>query len=327
MLNGFLVKMDPVRAIQMKTMVKSFMDNPIWGNGLGSYYSEFFQNKAWALQSGGYGGVDVPGNFYLMILAAIGLAGILVLMLGAGVCTRMIYEAVKPSRGPKASLDESAINAFALGVFCSLGVSFLIGTHIFFLSVSYVFGLALAWGIHLFFRSQKHRASDKLFIWGVFGVCGLLSLGILSNLTSIPRPPSFAWEARNQPQVPVGLAVPIVPPGKGSWVKDDTGLLLSSGDIEIFVEKPPQYYPQTVSVEIFGLDGKPLMKLSQTIEKYLMPKPGKTLKFSLSEEIQSTCLRAISPQSFCSYKVSTHPKWQWLGEDVAVFIEERFTKL
>ena len=82
-------RVDPVRGVHMKAMIKAFSDHPVFGTGYGSFYMNFFEHRQWAQKGTGRSYADPPSSLYLMLLSEFGIAGVLLLLvkllfLGAG---------------------------------------------------------------------------------------------------------------------------------------------------------------------------------------------------------------------------------------------------
>ena len=324
-LNRVLVQMDPIRAVQIKTMVKSIMDHPVTGSGLGSFYARYYENLEWALQGGGFEGVDVPGSFYLMVMAALGLAGLILLVLGLAGWFVVAATVIRRPGPGKPGWSYGNVNAFIFGLATSLGVSLCIGVHILFQSVAFLFGLTVAWFVREIYRYHRERWPARLAM-GMAVMVPLLLLGAtIDPVLSPGRSPAFNWSLRHQPQVPLSLLVPIRAPHKGHWIADRAELLLFTEEVEVFVAKPTEYFPQTVNLEILGHDQEVLEEHRWTVASWEPPLPGKNLTYVIGEKTRKTCLERIGPERFCSFRVTTHPTWRKHGNNVAAFVRDIYT--
>lgn len=174
--NDLLNALDPVRATHWRTMFKAFVENPLFGKGFGTFYSSYWQYLSWATQFGGDVYVDPPASVYLLLFSEFGLAGILSVIIFLGFtwkAAQFVVENEKPS----------LFECCAIGIFLSACFSFLVGTHILFLSVSSLYFSSVCLFPPLEFRRR--------YVWLAGAVVLMLCGAIIRAYATAPRPPEF----------------------------------------------------------------------------------------------------------------------------------------
>jgi len=83
----------------MKVMLRAFIRHPWFGTGLGSFHANYYENLAWALSTGGDKYADPPASFFLMIASELGLAGVVVILVGCWLLARASRLMLKASLG------------------------------------------------------------------------------------------------------------------------------------------------------------------------------------------------------------------------------------
>ena len=302
--------LDHTRKIHWLTMVKTWIDNPIFGSGFGMFYSNFFQNLGWAKLWGGDAPPDVPTSFYLLLLSEAGIAGLL--MIGYWLTIQWLN--FKSLKNLLKNGSDTRLAALSLGLGISLTISFFVGTHIIFRSVSVTAALLIA----INSDSSKVRSLKTLRILG-FLIGGFLIAGIIKKVATAPPEPEFFWSINHVPQIPLGINVPIAPPYPGRWLQSGVELAVTKKDIEIFIERPVQLYPAKVKIKVKLKNGK-FFEESQTVDLINPLKPGSLMVFKIPEELIRCCLNVITPQDYCSMKISVSPEWIHNGKEVGYFM-------
>lgn len=311
-LNRMLTALDPVRSTHWRVMLKTFLENPVFGAGLGSFYANLQEHSHWASQFGGSIYLDPPASFYLMLISELGLLGILIVSAWIGaIYHRSIFLTAQAM---------SPVQSFYFGCFLSLACSFLIGIHFLFVSISSLIGLIVfaSFAPDLASLHLKSFTLPSRFIRYGFVGCAALSIGGAYFLA--PRPPAFRWLARGKPQVPLSVGVPIQAPGAGTWLESGAEVLLTSSRFRFFVELPSSSYPLHISIKVRDELGKELAHGSHQIENYALPKPGRFLSFRLPEHLLEKCFRQISLSNYCSVAVETNPSWHFGDAHLGFFV-------
>ncbi len=310
-INQLFANLDQTRKIQWLTMIKAWMDHPLLGSGFGTFYSNFFQNLAWAKQWGGDAQPDVPTSLYFMLLSEGGVVGVLMIFFWAG----LLYLSYQQVVNRKTSADRSS--SFVFGILISLSLSFLVGTHIIFRSISVLVAMAIAQSTvnpTAFTRTLMRIAGSLIAI--------LLTLGIITKVVTAPRPVEFFWTINNSPQVPVGYNVPIQTPYPGQWFHSDVDLVVTKEKIEIFVERAASLYPAKIEFNLFSLDDK-IYSETKTLPLVDPLKPGQLVTFALSRELSNFCLQDITAKHYCSMRINITPKWLYEGVEIGFFMNTK----
>jgi hypothetical protein len=305
---------DPIRFGHQYTMLLAFLDKPIFGNGLGSFYANYhrFFPKAQALGAGFY--VDPPSSVFLMLAADLGIAGVILFVLLLGLVVRQILFVARTGR------ELNPLTAISLGIATNLVVCSLIGIHLIFTSVSALAGVALAilaldyerGGMALKVAPAIKWLKRSAFVFPVVSVAVLWM--------TAPRAPEFRWRESGHPQAPLGLIVPIAAPAGGTWTSAGVDRIYSGDSVRLFVEMPPEKYPLTAKVRFFDQRGLLLEEVDQVIREYVLPAPGRELEFNPSSAIAQNCAADISPTHYCSYTIEVSPHWNWQGQRVAAAV-------
>lgn len=309
----FLNSLDPVRATHWRTMWKAFIEHPILGTGFGTFYSNYHRYLPWALQHGGVVFADPPSSMYLLLLSEFGLAGMLI-------CALFFRQIGSFLKNVMQSPSPDLFNCCALAILLSLSVSFFVGLHVIFASITSVFVTAIV-------LCPRHRSKNSRIQELLLGVIGLLlAAGSLKAFVQAPRPPAFNWAVRKMPQVPVTVDLPIAAPYPGKWFKSGTELFLAKEKNYFFMEMPPQYYPLHLAVTLYDKKAKPRAVAHYSISSYELPAPGRMLSFEVPISLKSECFHDISPDSFCSFRIDTKPVWKYEGFAAGFFLQERAYK-
>ncbi len=316
-LNQRLLSIDPVRALHMKTMLKAFIDHPWIGTGLGTFYSNYQGNLAWALQTGGVVFADPPASFYLMLLSELGIVGILlissffVIMMGS--CHRILVISDIQSRP---AILRHEWRCFATGCLIGISVSFFIGTHLLFLSISSILGVII---FGLCIKDDGALLPSRHISSAIWICVALLFITNSYLIYAAPRAPAFRWADRGKPQVPVSLIVPIDPHGRrGVWLSSGGELVYELRPIEVFLEMPPESYPLKLELELISGDGQVLETIVHEIGSYDKAKPWQIHTFDFNQK--NSCPQIPTAANFCSYRLRTHPVWRWQGQSVGAFV-------
>ena len=132
------------------------------------------------------------------------------------------------------SSTERRFNAFALGGWISLTISFFVGNQLVFYSISSVFGLIAAWIFYLAYENwpkNRKKWGAILFSIGCVGQCA----AALAITLQVPRAPGFYWTAENGPQIPATMAVPINAPADGRWVMAGAQYALLTAEVPTYM--------------------------------------------------------------------------------------------
>ena len=117
-LDRYLYAIDPIRGVNWKVMMIGISQHPIFGGGLGSFYSEFDQYATTAMSMGGWIFYDPPGMFYLQIFSEGGLPGLVLMALA-------VYWIFR---------NWNNIDILSRIAIVSVAISFLVGIHYLFFS-------------------------------------------------------------------------------------------------------------------------------------------------------------------------------------------------
>ena len=312
-------RIDPIRSVHMKVMLRTFAKHPWFGTGLGSFHSNYFEHLSWALSTGGSRYPDPPASLYLMIVSELGLVGVAIILTGLGMLTYVSIAMLKSAPDSSTSTKaQAAWNCAGIGVLVSLCISFVIGSHLLFLSAS----SALALGIFAVVLSKNMPKFRRSWAVATFFSCtALLLTHCLILFLSAPRVPQFRWAARGKAQVPLSLTVPISTQGfKGTWLSSGAEVLYDGRPVRIFVEMPPEYYPLTIAGTFVGPSGDELARKKFVVEEYDLHQPWRT--FDLSVAGGEACAELVGPEHFCSVRIETAPVWSWDRQMVGFFVME-----
>mgnify|MGYP001243879930 CR=1 FL=1 len=131
-------RVDPARGVHMNAMIKAFLEQPVFGTGYGSFYMNFFEHRQWAQKGVGRSYADPPSSLYLMLLSEFGIAGFLLIVLKLFVLANGLRKVAYSSATKTEKTHQTQLQSFSIGVLTSLAISFLIGLHLLFISVSAV---------------------------------------------------------------------------------------------------------------------------------------------------------------------------------------------
>ena len=306
---------DPVRGVHMKTMTKAFFENPVFGTGYGSFYMNYFEHRQWAEKLIGKSYADPPSSLYLMFVSEFGIAGFLLILLKLLTLANGWRRFVNSSPIISEKTNSTLIQSFSVGVLTSLAISFLIGLHLIFMSVSSVFLLSLFFVYEVDREGSKKKKSVNILIYSIVGFSMLLMLSATKQWWTVPPSAAFRWKERGKPQVPVDLKVPIKTPGQGTWLVSGAEVILSKPGHKLFVELPPEYYPLTVEYLITTHDRKFLHENKHVIYNYKLPSPGEVIEIDFD---YTSCLPATI-SNYCTIQVKTNPPWKWHGKNIGYY--------
>lgn len=315
---SFITELDPVRSVHWLVMIKTFFQEPIFGTGLGTFYSNYFEHLDWALGFGGRELADPPSSFYLMLMSELGLAGVI---LTAGFWAvlgnaAIMYMSCQTSQRSTPQIP----GTFCLGAAISLGISLSIGMHFLFSSIGSLAVLTL-WP--LVGKIYQEKVTIRRISYYLFSVLLLfLALSCMKAYINAPRPPAFRWEARGVPQVPISLNVPIaVPTSKGGvWLQSGAEIALYKPKFSFFVEMPSTQYPLDIHIRIMTARGVEIAHGSYRINEYSLPRPGKVLSFDIPPKFHSLCFDFIDEKQHCGAQIETKPEWRFNGAKVGFFV-------
>lgn len=315
-INRWLLSIDKVRSVHFRVMAKSFLEHPIFGTGLGSFHANFFEHIQWALSYGGYQFVDPPASMYLMLLSELGLAGVLLILGGAWFFGASLRTLFKPQRTQRTTF----VNHFSLGMLVSIAFSFLIGIHLIFTSFVVLLGLLFI-GLTDTFVARKPHWLGKRFTSVLSVIVLLLLTDVAYRWYTVPRAPSFRWKELGHPQHVRNMIVPIDVHGQdGSWLYSGSELIYDGNDLKFFIEMPPQYYPITVTVEVFDQFQQLAFIFTRKIETYTLPTPGDIFTAVFPSAVSVPCHKPIRPDFYCSFKIKTSPVWTYRTYKIGGFI-------
>ena len=308
-------RVDPVRGVHLKAMIKAFSHHPVFGTGYGSFYMNFFEHRQWAEKGIGRSHADPPASLYLMLLSEFGIAGLLLIVSKLFVLATGLRKVANSSTIINEKRNPTLLQSFSIGALTSLAISFLIGLHLLFLSVSAVFVLSLIFAVDVDSMGVNKKKSLNILIYSIAGFSILLTLSVAKQWWTAPPSPVFRWKERGKPQVPINLPVPIKTPGKGTWLVSGSEVILTKPNQKIFVELPPDYYPLTVQFLIRNHKRKVLNEKEHVIDKYKLTKPGEVIEIDFD---YSSCLPATI-SNYCSIQVKTIPVWIWHGKKIGYY--------
>ncbi len=314
-INQLAMRIDPVRAVHMKVMLRTFWEHPLFGTGLGSFYANYFEHLSWALRGGGIVYADPPASLYLMLISEAGILGLAIVCLSCYQLACMLR--LVSTDGTEAPGHADAFNwrCFGIGMLLSFACSSLIGVHLIFLSVTVLFSL----GVFATCAPSGPYAQKKMrgrFI--LYAGAALLAGRCVSLALAAPRVPEFRWVNRGKPQVPLSLSPPISTQGRsGVWLASGGEVLYAGKPIEVFVEMPPEYYPLHVHADLFDAGGQPVAEQHEIVDRYDAGRPGKS--FVLFSSSRPECLDA-RPDHYCSVRIKTNPTWHYEKQQVGAFI-------
>ena len=318
-LTDLCLRVDPIRTVHMRVMLRTISKHPWFGTGLGSFYSNFFENLSWAASTGGVKYADPPSSLYLMLTSELGLAGGIIIVTGAFLLTNAMLSMLRiPSDICQPAKSNALWHCAGLGILISLSISFMIGAHLMFLSVSSLLSMGIfAVAIHESRKTIKQRSILRCIL-----ICSTLLLTqCLILAISAPRVPEFRWRERGTPQTPLGLLLPISTHGlTGTWIASGGEVLYKGLPVTIYVEMPPEYYPLSVTSTFVGPTGVKLETKEFTLDHYDLNQPWKSINLYLAEP--NACSNNVGPNNFCSIRVETSPVWRWLGQKVGFYIRD-----
>jgi len=310
-------RIDPIRAVHMKVMLRAFIRHPWFGTGLGSFHVNYYEHLDWALATGGNKYADPPASFFLMIASELGLAGVVLIVVGCCLLVRAARLMLRASIGDGGlTKAQAAWQCAGVGILISLCCSFLIGAHLLFLSASSL----LALGLFAITYPRHDPSIKRRWAARVLFSCALLLLTHCVILfCTAPRVPQFRWSVRGQAQVPVSPSVPIGTQGfVGGWIPSGGEVLYVGLPVRIFVEMPPEFYPLKVTATFVDQSGSELAISDYVVEAYDPHQPWRT--FDLTTDRAAGCADSIGPEHFCSVRIVTKPVWSWDGQKMGFFL-------
>jgi len=299
----------------MKAMIKAFLEQPVFGTGYGSFYMNFFEHRQWAEKGIGKSYADPPSSLYLMLLSEFGVAGVLLILVKLLVLATGWKEVAFASSTKTKKPHQTQLQSFSIGVLTSLAISFLIGLHLLFMSVSAVYLLCLFFAFDEYGEGVNKKKPFNILTYSIAGFSILLTLSVVKQWQTAPPSPEFRWKERGNPQVPINLQVPIQTPGKGTWLVSGAEIILTQPDQKIFVVHPIEYYPLTVELLIRDHDRNILHEKKHVIVSYNHSKPGKIVEIGHD---YSSCLPATI-SNYCSIQVKTIPVWIWYNKKIGYY--------
>ena len=309
-------RVDPVRGVHMKAMIKALSHHPVLGTGYGSFYMNLSEHRHWAEKGIGRVHTDPPSSLYLMLLSEFGIAGFLLIGIKLFVLVTGWRKVANSSTIINEKRNPTLLQSFSIGVLTSLAISFLIGLHLLFVSVSSVYVLSLIFALDEDSMGVNKKKSMNIFIYSIAGFSILLTLSVAKQWWTAPPSPVFRWKERGEPQVPIHLPVPIkTPPFNGTWLVSGSEVILTKPNQKIFVELPAGYYPLTVQLLIRNPKRKVLHEKEHVIDKYKLTKPGEVIEIDFD---YSSCLPATIT-NYCSIQVKTIPAWKWNGKKLGYY--------
>jgi len=315
------MKIDPIRLVHVKVMLRSFVHHPLFGTGLGSFYENYFENLNWAISTGGAKYADPPASLYLMIASELGTAGLIFLAVSLGLLAKSVFSLIHKSTTTTTTTSREGIwHCAGVGLLISLGLSFLIGSPLLFLSVTTLLALGIfAIGLP---TSEAGNWLEKRWLANTLFLCaGILSISCLVLLSSAPRAPAFRWHERGVAQVPLSLSVPIHTRGlRGTWIASGGEVLYQGSPIRIFIEMPQEFYPLTIKARFIGQNAEELITKTFHVDSYDKAQPWRV--FVLAIDDPSICAIAVGPMHFCSIQIETEPVWRWSGQDIGFFLAD-----
>ncbi len=312
--NDAVVGFDVVRSVHVKVMLRAFVEHPWFGTGFGSFYANFWYYLGWALLSGGSVYADVPGSMYPMLLSELGVAGGLMIAAGLIWVAARLVRLTRPADGDGPDLW----TAFAAGASVSLAVSFLVGIHIIFWSVP-----ALA--IPIAIGGASESAPARRWFAPVWGAALLvIAIACAQLWATAPRAPEFRWKERGTPQIPVSLVVPVWPAGlEGIWASSGAEFLFEGKPLWFHIERPAEFYPMTFTIQVFDRGGRPVATYEEVFEAPTGADPGRLIQVSFDNDVNSLCATDITPDDYCSFRITTTPEWTLDKQPVAVLYVTR----
>lgn len=199
----------------------------------------------------------------------------------------------------------------------------------------------------LLFLTERHRQKVFNVLFYILFCLSIYLIIICLFLAYQAKPiPSFQWEARGTPQIPVtvgelprtkesvnnkrlylsALLSPqpylFQPEGasEGRWLKEKTEILLKTKEVRIYIGPQSRHFPVNIDVIFYSKGG------IFNIKKYNAKEAGWVyLSLPDSQEFNS-CLENISENSFCYYYIAVTPSWKpnFLNS-IGFFIEDIYT--
>jgi len=313
-LNQALYTLDRARVTHLKVMGRAFVEQPWLGTGFGMFYGNYFQHLDWALSTFGTVLDDPPASMYLMLLSELGVAG--VLMVAAG----LIWVAGRLVRLSNAADDgrPDVWTAFAVGASVSVAVSFLVGIYVIFWSVP-----ALA--IPIAIGGATETVRGRRWFAAVWGAALLVvAISCVKLWATAPRAPEFRWKERGTPQIPVSLVVPIWPAGlEGIWASSGAEFLFGGKPLWFHIERPTEFYPMTFTIQVFDRGGRQVASNEQVFEAPTGTDPGRLIQVPFDDDVNSLCAANITPEDYCTFRITTTPEWPLDKQPVAVLYVTR----
>jgi len=313
-LNDALLEWDPTRTLHLKMMGLAFLDHPWSGSGFGMFYANIFEYRDRALATGGAFLSDPPSSFYLVPPSELGLAGVLMIVAGLAWLGVRVVRLTKVTDANRPDLW----TAFAVGASVSVAVSFLVGIHVIFWSVP-----ALAIPIAIGGATETGRG--RRWFAAVWGAALLVvAISCVKLWATAPRAPEFRWKERGTPQIPVSLVVPIWPAGlEGIWASSGAEFLFEGKPLWFHIERPAEFYPMTFTIQVFDRGGRPVASNEQVFEAPTGTDPGRLIQVPFDDDVNSLCATNITPEDYCTFRITTTPEWTLDKQPVAVLYVTR----
>ncbi|MBM3751986.1 MAG: hypothetical protein FJW21_12530 [Acidimicrobiia bacterium] len=309
-----LLALDPIRLAHQKVMLRALWEHPWLGTGFGWFYANLHEFGPWAVASGGAFFSDVPTSMYLMLASELGAAGILAVVAGLGWLATRCVRLTRATAGE----ETDVWTAFAVGASVSLAVSFLVGIHLIFWSVP-----ALAIPIAIGGATETVRGRRWFAaVWGTALV--VIAISCVKLWATAPRAPEFRWKERGTPQIPVSLVVPIWPAGlEGIWASSGAEFLFEGKPLWFHIERPAEFYPMTFTIQVFDRGGRQVASNEQVFELPTDADSGRLIQVPFDNDVNSLCAANITPEDYCTFRITTTPEWTLDKQPVAVLYVTR----
>jgi hypothetical protein len=130
------------------------------------------------------------------------------------------------------------------------------------------------------------------------------------------------------PQIPHGAKVPIRAPPGGRWLVSGAELVYAGAPMTFYVELPPEYYPFTVTLDLYGPDEQILGTEAHAIEKRrwlpkksrLLPGAEHAFAFPAVDPAKLEVCRDPTPGHFCSVRLWAEPTWKYKKQPVGAYL-------
>lgn len=338
--------LDSQRATHLQIMWETIKENFYSGTGLGSYASNFYYYMD-KLNIKSSIILDIPTNAYFSIISELGLSGLLLIVF----CLFLfIYYIIKQKNNP---IFFSNIYNLIIGRVFPIwsGIPFLIlilvAYMFYFPAISYIACLIIAPCIVTFINSKK--SYEKLASVFFFSLSVHL-ISVVAYLTFTAQPvPSFRWDKRGTPQVPMTIGSLPQPQGQtekeklyfsklldqilggsgylfkpdgaseGQWFKPKTDFLILQPEYRIYIGPDNRSFPVNIDITYYAKNG-----VSQ--KNTIIVSHASWIHFSIPKQKEfESCFHGVSSSLFCYYHVNVSPSWApSFLKSIGFYIENKY---